>query len=143
MLSFYHGGSFMLDKLKNAVSGENQVYLGSKKVEVKKLTPNLWKKLFGTVDRLPGLIVQVILAPKEDFYSYVISAAEIAMDEVVQVVSVLSGVDEEYLKENAGLDDIVNYLVKTVKKNNLHEAIKNVKSLLPDVNQKTEKQEAL
>lgn len=127
----------MLDKLKNAISSENTLYLGNKKVEIKKLTPNLWKKLFETIDRLPGLIVQVILAPKEDFYSYVISAAEIAMDEIVQVVAVLSSIDEDYIKENAGLDELIDYLVKTAKKNNLQDTLKNVKSLLP--NKQTEK----
>ncbi|KYC94364.1 hypothetical protein B4102_3585 [Heyndrickxia sporothermodurans] len=121
----------MLNILKNAMTNENTVYLGDKKVDIKKLTPSLWKKLFETIDQLPGLIVQVLLAPKEDFYSYIISACDIAMDEVVRVVAVLSGIDEKYISENAGLDEIINYLAKTVKKNNLRDVIKNVKSLLP------------
>ena len=121
----------MFNKLRNAITNENSVYLGDKKVEIKKLTPVLWKKLFETVDRLPGLIVQVMLAPKNEFYSYVISAAEIAMDEVIQVVSVLSDVDVDYIREKAGLDEIINYLVKTIKKNNLLDVVKNFKSLLP------------
>ncbi|MBU5214958.1 hypothetical protein KQI60_25765 [Bacillus oleronius] len=113
------------------MSNENVTYLGDKKVEIKKLTPSLWKKLFETIDHLPGLIVQVLLAPKENFYSYVLSACDIAMDEVVRVVAVLSGLDEDYISDNAGLDEITNYLIKTVKKNNLRDVVKNVKSLLP------------
>ncbi|MCU9614076.1 hypothetical protein OEV98_10945 [Caldibacillus lycopersici] len=128
----------MLDKLKNAMSNENIAYLGDKKVEIKKLTPVLWKKLFATIDRLPGLVVQVLLAPKEDFYSYIVSASELAMKEVVQVVAVLSDIDEEYIDNHVGLDELVDYLVKTVKKNNFKGIVKNVKSLLPEV-QKTEK----
>lgn len=124
----------MLDKLKNAITSDNAVYLGNKKVDVKKLTPNLWRKLFGTLDRLPGLIMQVVLAPKEDFYSYVLSACDIALDEVEAVVSVLSGIDKEYIAEHAGLDEIIDYLVKTAKKNNLNSVVKNVKSLLPEQN---------
>lgn len=120
----------MFIKLRNAITNETSVYLGDKKVEIKKLTPVLWKKLFETVDRLPGLIVQVMLAPKNEFYSYVISAAEIAMDEVIQVVSVLSDLDVDYISEKAGLDEIINYLVKTIKKNNLQDVVKNFKSLL-------------
>ncbi|MEH7223852.1 hypothetical protein V7112_08525 [Bacillus sp. JJ1566] len=121
----------MLSKFKDTLTNENNLYLGDKKVEVKKLTPGMWKKLFSTIDQLPGLIVQVILAPKENFYAYVVQACEIAMDEVVQIVSVLSGIDAEYLEEKAGLDEIIKYLVKTIKKNNLQDAVKNVKSLLP------------
>ncbi|WP_242634659.1 hypothetical protein [Bacillus timonensis] len=121
----------MLNKFKNALTNENSLYLGDKKVEVKKLTPAMWKKLFSTIDQLPGLIVQVLLAPKENFYPYVVQACEIAMDEVVQIVSVLSGIDQEYLNKNAGLDEIIKYLVRTIQKNNLQDTVKNVKSLLP------------
>ncbi|WP_258535683.1 hypothetical protein [Bacillus sp. 03113] len=121
----------MLKMLKSAVKNENAVFLGKKQVDIPKLTPNLWRKLFGTLDKLPGLIVQVLLAPKEDFYSYVLSACDIALDEVVAIVSVLSGIDRDYIAENAGLDEIVQYLVKTAKNNNLNNVVKNVKSLLP------------
>jgi hypothetical protein len=125
----------VLNKLKNVMINENYLYLGDRKVEVKKLTPTLWKKLFSTIDQLPGLIVQVLLAPKENFYSYVVQACDLALDEVIQVVAVLSDIDAEYISDNAGLDEIINYLVKTVKKNNLRDVVKNVQSLLP---QKTE-----
>lgn len=110
--------------------GENQLYLGEKRVEVRKLTPKVWKEVFGRLDKLPGVIMQVMLAPKEDFYGYVISACDLAIDEVVELVSVLSGLDKKYISEKVGLDEIVMYLVKTIKKNNLNDVIKNVKSLL-------------
>jgi len=128
----------MKNILKNHFTNENTLYLGNKRVEVKKLTPNMWRKLFSTVDKLPGLIVQVLLAPKQEFYSYVISASELAMDEIVEIVSVLSGIEKSYLDEHAGTDEIIDYLVRTVKKNNLRDVIKNVKSLLPEPN-KTER----
>jgi hypothetical protein len=110
---------------------ENEMYLGEKRVKIEKLTIVKWRELFGTVDKLPGLIVQVLSAPQSDFYAYVITALDIAFDEIAQVVSVLSGVDAEYLKENVGVDEIFEYLARTVKRNRLDDLVKNVKSLLP------------
>jgi hypothetical protein len=110
---------------------ENEMYLGEKRVKIEKLTIVKWRELFGTVDKLPGLIVQVLSAPQSDFYAYVITALDIAFDEIAQVVSVLSGVDAEYLKENVGVDEIFEYLARTVKRNRLDDLVKNAKSLLP------------
>jgi hypothetical protein len=110
---------------------ENEMYLGEKRVKIEKLTIVKWRELFGTVDKLPGLIVQVLSAPQSDFYAYVITALDIAFDEIAQVVSVISGVDAEYLTENVGVDEIFEYLTRTVKRNRLDDIAKNVKSLLP------------
>ena len=100
-------------------------------LKIEKLTIVKWRELFGTVDKLPGLIVQVLSAPQSDFYAYVITALDIAFDEITQVVSVLSGVEAEYLTENVGVDEIFEYLAKTIKRNRLDDVVKNVKSLLP------------
>jgi hypothetical protein len=110
---------------------EHEMFLGEKRVKIEKLTISKWRELFGTVDKLPGLIVQVLSAPQSDFYAYVITALDIAFDEIAQVVSVLSGVESEYLMENVGVDEIFEYLAKTVKRNRLDDAVKNVKGLLP------------
>jgi hypothetical protein len=121
----------MLQKIKNSISlNENKMYLGKKRVDIAKLTPKLWRELFETVDKLPGLIMQVILAPKEDFYAYVLTACEVALSEVIEVVSVLTGLDTEYVEENVGIDEIVLFLIKTAKRNNLDDVTKNLKSLL-------------
>jgi hypothetical protein len=112
---------------------EHEMFLGEKRVKIEKLTIVKWRELFGTVDKLPGLIVQVLSAPQSDFYAYVITALDIAFDEITQVVSVLSGVEAEYLTENVGVDEIFEYLAKTIKRNRLDDVVKNVKSLLPKV----------
>lgn len=130
----------MLNPLKkNPFSmNEYQMFLHEKKVEIPKLTPDRWKQLFEKVDMLPGLIVQVLLAPKDDFYPTVISAIQLAMDEVTEMVAILSDLDVEYVRRNVALHEIIEFLVKTVKRNQLGEMAKNLKSLLP----KTEKQKA-
>lgn len=121
----------MLNKLKNSLMNENQMYLHEKRVEVPKLTPEKWKQLFERLDLLPGLIVQVFLAPKDEFYATVLSVCNLALDEVTDIVAVLSDVDEDYLRENVGLNEIVDFLFKTIKRNRIDETAKNLKSLLP------------
>ena len=122
----------MFKRKSNITSlAEHEMYLGEKRVKIEKLTIVKWRELFGTVDKLPGLIVQVLSAPQSDFYAYVITALDIAFDEITQVVSVLSGVEAEYLTENVGVDEIFEYLAKTIKRNRLDDVVKNVKSLLP------------
>lgn len=118
-------------KSKAIAQNGNYAYLGEKRVEIKKLTPNKWRQLFQAVDNLPGIIVQVLTAPQDDFYAYVLVALDEAVEEIVQIVAALSNLDVDYITENVGFDEIVDYLAKTVKKNNLDAVLKNVKSLLP------------
>ncbi|MEK3821367.1 hypothetical protein MKY20_20040 [Cytobacillus sp. FSL W8-0315] len=124
----------MLNIFKNSLTG-NEMYLHEKKVEIPKLTPDRWKKLFEKVDMLPGLIVQVLLAPKKDFYTVVVSACQLALDEVTEIVALLSEVEVDYIRKNVALHEIIEFLTKTVQRNKLDEMAKNLKSLLP---QKTE-----
>jgi hypothetical protein len=72
-----------------------------------------------------------MLTQGEDFYETVFAAVEIAMDEFVSVVSVLSGFDRDFIEKEAGITEIVDYIILTAKKNNFAETVKNVKSLLP------------
>jgi hypothetical protein len=123
----------MFNRFKSKVTAlnEHEMYLGDKRVKIEKLTIKKWRQLFETVDKLPGLIVQVLSAPKEDFYTYVITALDLAFEEVAQIISVLSGLDVEYIEENVGVDELFEYLLRTVKRNRLEDVAKNVKSLLP------------
>ncbi|AMK74744.1 hypothetical protein J9345_04535 [Bacillus subtilis subsp. subtilis] len=110
---------------------DNKMSLGEKTVEIPKLTPAKWKQLFGTVDKIPGLVLQVLTAEKSDFYAYLMSAIDIGLDELVDLVAALSDVEADYLKDEVGTDEIVEYLVRTIKKNRLDTQLKNLKSLLP------------
>jgi hypothetical protein len=125
----------MFNRFKSKITtlNENEMHLGDKRVKIEKLTIVKWRQLFETVDKLPGLIVQVLSAPKEDFYTYVITALDLAFEEVAQIISVLSGLDVKYIEENVGVDELFEYLFRTVKRNRLEDVAKNVKSLLPKV----------
>jgi hypothetical protein len=120
-----------MNSIKMAFQRKDSVELAGKRVQIKKLTYVTWKELFETIDTLPGIIVNVILAPKESFYETVLVAFDFALDEVYRVVAILSGLDEDYLKEHAGINEVAEYLVLTAKKNDFNNVIKNAKSLLP------------
>ncbi|MEK5308310.1 hypothetical protein [Bacillus sp. FSL M8-0326] len=110
----------------------SELTLGDKTVQVPKLTPVKWKALFEVVDRLPHLFITVLsTSGQEDFASTLVAAAKLAMDEVAKIVSVLSGLDEDYILENVGTDEIIDFLIAVVEKNRLQSVAKNLKSLLP------------
>jgi hypothetical protein len=123
----------MLFKRKSNITalGEHEMVLGETRVKIEKLTIAKWRELFATVDKLPGLIIQVLSAPQEDFYAYVVTALDMAFDEIAAIVSVLTGLDADYITNNVGVDELFEYLSKTVKRNRLEDVAKNVKSLLP------------
>jgi hypothetical protein len=56
---------------------------------------------------------------------------DIAFEEVAQIVSVLTGLEADYIENQVGVDELFDYLSRIVKRNRLEEAVKNVKSLLP------------
>ncbi|WP_034757801.1 hypothetical protein [Rossellomorea vietnamensis] len=125
----------MLNQFKKSFLNENEMYLGDKKVQIRKITPSKWKELFSMLDKLPGLMLQVFTAPKSDYYQTLIVALEVAMDEVLDIVSALTGIEKSYLENdenNVGMDEIISYLSKMAKHNNLRDMAKNVKSLLPE-----------
>lgn len=119
-------------KSKNVALTGEELYLGEKRVKIEKLTIVKWRELFAVVDKLPGLLVQVLTAPQTDFYSYIITALDISLDEIANIVAVLSGLDVDYVKNNVGIDEMFEYLTRTVKKNRLDTVVKNVQSLLPN-----------
>jgi hypothetical protein len=123
----------MLFKRKSNITAlsENEMMLGEKRVKIEKLTIAKWRELFAVIDKLPGLIVQILSAPQDDFYAYVVTGLDIAFDEVAQIVAVLTGLDADYIENQVGVDELFDYLSRTVKRNRLEEAVKNVKSLLP------------
>lgn len=117
--------------LKRVFMREDEVMLGEKKVKIEKITPKKWKELFGVIDTLPSLIIKVLTAPQENFVAYLLSAIEIGLDEIIEVVSVLTGIDRDYLHDKVGVDEIIEYFARMAEYNNLERVLKNVKSLLP------------
>lgn len=130
----------MKEKIQVAISqyfgNDNYVKMGEKQVRVPKLTFEKWVVLREVLDKIPGLVIQIWLSRGEHFYQTVYAAIDVAFEEIIKVIAVLSDVDEDYLKKNAGIDEVFNYFVKTTEKNDFYSILKNGQSLLQSLNPK-------
>lgn len=106
------------------------VKIGGKTVQVRKITPTKWRELFEAVETLPQLLLSVVAAPEEQRSAYLVLVLERALDDVVSVTAVLTGMDEKFIEENAALDELVLFFVETLRINNFGELLKSVQTLL-------------
>jgi hypothetical protein len=120
-----------LEILKNAMRREDVVMLGEKRVKIEKLTPAKWRGLFGTIGTLPQLMANVFNAPAEDRAIFLQTAAEVGLDDLLAVTSELTGIELDYLENKVSLTEVIEYITRTAKYNDLERAVKNVLSLLP------------
>lgn len=107
-----------------------KLYIGAKPVEVKKITIAQWKQLFGTIEALPQLILDVMMAPQEDRAAYFIVAAERSFDEVTNIISILTGLDADYIEQHADLSQLLEYVTQMAKVNDFSDIAKNIKRVL-------------
>ncbi len=116
--------------LQNRLNKFNKLYIGDKPVSVGKITIKQWKQLFGTIEALPQLILDVMSAPENEKSAYFIVALERSFDEIVDIVSVLTEIDSDYIEDNASIDQLIAYFTEVAKVNDFSGVIKNVKSVL-------------
>ncbi len=120
-----------MNGFKHLFSMKDTVVLGKKQAPIKKLTPAMWKRLFTQIDLLPGLAMQIISSPRNEMAAYLLHGFDVALEEIVDIISTISGIESDYLMNEAGLDELVEYIYLTVKKNRLDQIPKNLKGLLP------------
>ncbi|MFL1677592.1 MULTISPECIES: hypothetical protein [Bacillales] len=132
---------FKRKKAKEAMQRVDTLTLGEKKVRITKITPRQYKELFSVIGNIPNLVYQVANAPEDDYRAYVLMALEVGMDDIVGIVSYLTGIDAEYLHDQANFYDLTEYLVQMVEYNNIEKTLKNVASLLPKAKTPAEKAE--
>ncbi len=116
--------------LQNRLNKFKKHYIGKKPVTIEKITIKQWKQLFGTIETLPQLILDVMSASEDEKSAYFIVALERSFDEVVDIVSVLTGIESEHIEENASIDQLIAYFTEIAKVNDFSGVIKNVKSVL-------------
>lgn len=107
-----------------------RLYIGKDLVTVSKITISQWKQLFTVIETLPALIVDVMLAPKEERVAYFVLALERSFDEIVLITSILTGIAADDIEKNASLDQLLEYFVQVAKVNDFNSILKNVKSVL-------------
>jgi hypothetical protein len=105
------------------------VYFGDVRVEIPKLTIRKWESLFNTVESIPQLIVNVLAAKgSADFTATLVVAAGMALDEAVKIVAAITELDAEFIKDNAGLTELTEFIAKTAQKNDLSAAAKKLQA---------------
>lgn len=106
------------------------VKIGGKTVKVRKITIAEWRELFSVIDTLPQVILSVATAAPSERLPYLIVAIEKSITDVVNVVSVLTGFDAEWIEKNASVDELVEYFIATARVNNFGDLLKNARSAL-------------
>lgn len=120
---------------KEILESKNKHMLGDQVVDVKKVTPYEYKLIMGVVQQLPGILYTsftefFLNEDKQSVFITLMSAGDIAMDEIIEVTSLLTKLDKDYIEKQTGLDELVHYLFKLSKRNSLDTVIKNMVSPL-------------
>ncbi|WP_438432334.1 hypothetical protein [Gorillibacterium sp. sgz500922] len=108
--------------------GEGQTE--AKTVPIRKITVGQWQELFTVIESLPQLVLTVLSAPPEDRAGYFVIALRESLGEGLSVVALLSGLDKDWLRGHASLDEVVAFFTATAKANNFGALLKNAQSVL-------------
>lgn len=114
---------------------KDRVMLGKKRVEIPKLTRTRLKKLTDHIGTIGDYLVKLFMTPENDRAVYIVAAADVAIDEIYELTSILSDLPLEYLDEHASIAECAEFLRLTWERNDMNEALKNFGSLIPPVAQ--------
>jgi hypothetical protein len=109
------------------------IMLGNKRVEIPKLTRTRLKKLSDHIGTIGDYLVKLFLTPEENRAVYIVAGMDVAVDEIYELTSILSDLPVEYLDEHASLAECTEFLKLTWEKNDINQALGNVKGLIPPV----------
>ncbi|KUP22414.1 hypothetical protein [Paenibacillus sp. DMB5] len=114
---------------------KEKLKLGSRTVSIPKLTRNRLKKLTDHIGTIGDLLVKVFLVPAVDRSVMIVAGAEVMIDEIYELTSLLSDIDIDELSEQASLAECTEYLNLTWAKNDMNAALKNLSGLIPPMAQ--------
>jgi hypothetical protein len=109
------------------------IMLGNKRIEIPKLTRTRLKKLSDHIGTIGDYLVKLFLTPEENRAVYIVAGMDVAVDEIYELTSILSDLPVEYLDEHASLAECTEFLKLTWEKNDINQALGNVKGLIPPV----------
>lgn len=118
-----------------SLSKKDYVTLGNKRIQVPKLTRNRLKKLTDHIGTIGDFLVKLFLTPEKDRAVFIVAAADVSIDEVYELTSILSDLPVEYLDEHAAFGECTEFLRLTWEKNDMNEALKNLGGLIPPLAQ--------
>ncbi|GGH17334.1 hypothetical protein [Paenibacillus segetis] len=117
------------------LSKKDGVQLGNKQVEIPKLTRKRLKKLTDHIGTIGDYLVRLFMTTDRDRAVFIVAGADIAIDEIYELTSLLSDLPIEYLDEHAALGECTEFLRLTWERNDMNEALKNLSGLIPPMAQ--------
>jgi len=114
---------------------QDRVWLGKKQVEIPKLTRARLKKLTEHIGTIGDFLVKLFLTPENERAVFIVAAADVAIDEIYELTSLLSEIPLDYLDEHASLAECTEFLRRTWEKNDMNRALGNLSGLIPPLAQ--------
>ena len=114
---------------------QDRVWLGKKQVEIPKLTRARLKKLTEHIGTIGDFLVKLFLTPENERAVFIVAAADVAIDEIYELTSLLSDLPIEYLDKHASIAECTNFLRLTWERNDMNAALGNLSGLIPPVAQ--------
>jgi len=118
-----------------SLTKKEKLKLGNRTVSIPKLTRNRLKKLTDHLGTIGDLVVKIFLTPQEDRSVMIVAGAEVMIDEIYELTSLLSDLAIEELSEQASLAECTEFLNLTWDKNDMNAALKNLSGLIPPMAQ--------
>lgn len=114
---------------------KERVQLGNKQVAIPKLTRARLKKLTDHIGTIGDFLVKLFLTPEQDRAVFIVAAADVTIDEIYELTSLLSDIPIEYLDEHAGIAECAEFLRLTWERNDVNAALGNLSGLIPPMAQ--------
>ena len=114
---------------------KERVQLGNKQVTIPKLTRTRLKKLTDHIGTIGDFLVKLFLTPEQDRAVFIVAAADVTIDEIFELTSLLSDIPIEYLDEHAGIAECAEFLRLTWERNDVNAALGNLSGLIPPMAQ--------
>lgn len=118
-----------------SLSRKDTVILGGKRMEIPKLTRNRLKKLTEHIGSIGDLLVKLFLTPETERAVFIVAAADVTIDEIYEITSLLSDLPIEFLDDKASLAECAEFLRLTWEKNDMNAALGNLSGLIPPMAQ--------
>ncbi|MDP4549855.1 hypothetical protein Q9251_03060 [Alkalihalobacillus macyae] len=118
---------FIDDETKKEIQksnlGKYEMYLGEHKVKIKKLTPADWENLMTHCQAVPALIyralVHIVDSDPLTAYTFAYSSLLQTINDFIDVINTLTGIDKHELKNNVAADDCGEYIERMIKRNDI------------------------
>ncbi|MFD2746334.1 hypothetical protein ACFSTH_08365 [Paenibacillus yanchengensis] len=114
---------------------KDRVQLGNKQIEIPKLTRTRLKKLTDHIGTIGDYLVKLFLTPENDRAVFIVAAADVAIDEIYELTSILSDLPIDYLDEHASFAECTEFLRLTWEINDINAALGNLNGLIPPMAQ--------